>query len=80
MRVARGASLKLGRADNESEVGGPPFEPAIRCDQATPQELRQRDVLGVIGPHPSELVRERPGDRDQTGMAAHPEWRPLEPL
>jgi RepB DNA-primase from phage plasmid len=51
----------LGPPDHEPESGGPAAQATVKGDELTPKQQRERDVVGVVGLRPAELVCHRPG-------------------
>jgi len=61
MRRPASAISKLCRRHDEAEpIGTPPQRPVERHQPAA-EDLSQRDVLGVVGPPPAELLGDLPG-------------------
>ncbi len=56
-----GRVLQLGRADHEPEPCGPTTQPRVKRDEAAAEDMSERDVIGVVGLGPAELVGHGPG-------------------
>jgi hypothetical protein len=52
---------KLSRRDDEAEPIGTSAQCPVERHQAAAEDLSQRDVLGVVGPPPAELLGDLPG-------------------
>lgn len=58
-------ALQLGRGDNEAQAVGPSAQPAIDGYEAAVADPRQRDVLGVVGLRPTEILGDFPRSHRQ---------------
>jgi len=62
------ATSKLGWRDDEAEPLCASAQSAVERHQATAEDLCQRDVLGVVGPAPAELLGDLPGSTSELGL------------
>ena len=63
----RRCRLQLSWPDRDAESAHASDEALIERYEAALEQLRERDVFGVVGLGPSELVGDLPGDLDETG-------------
>ncbi len=71
---------KLGRRHHETKSICAPAQRAVERHQSAPEDLRQRDVLGVIGSPPTELLGESPGGPSNLAVIDAANRAAFEPL